>query len=98
MDGWAISSCSMVRSISVSSGSWSDEAASSTSSCGRGGRRTSARLERGGEAVAFCCWVDGFGFAREKRGVGANCDAEGGRFGRDEYCGVMLAAGAGVGS
>ena len=84
----------MVRSISIFSASESDEAASSTSSCGRGGRRTCARLERGGEVAAFGCWVEGFGFAREKRGVGANCDAEGGRFGRDVYCGVVMAAGA----
>ena len=40
--------------------------------------------------------MDSFGFAREKRGVGANCDAEGGRFDRDGYCGVLVPAGAGV--
>jgi hypothetical protein len=94
MESWTTSPGSAVSSISSSSSSSflpsgplaseGDEAVSSTSSRTRGGRRAWARLERGGEAASCRCWVAaiGLGLAREKRGVGANCDPlGGGRYG-----------------
>lgn len=54
-------------------------------------------MERGGETGTPRCWAAGLGLARENRGVGANCVADGGKGGRDRRCGVVMGTATGAG-